>query len=296
MNARFQIWFQQIRGPFLLLAVVLAFIGIAAARYYEPVRFWPCCLIVIGVVQTHIAVNLFNELSDYRTGIDSRTTPTPFSGGSGMMQSGKTNPDTVRHVAYFNCASAAGIGLYFTFVSSPWILTFMIAGGLAIRFYTSFFTRFLMGEFLAGLTLGTGVVLGSFLALTGTMKAPVLLASLPPGILTTQLLFLNEFPDMEADRSGGRNHWVIHLGLRRSACLYCVLNAVLYALIALIPVLTSLPKLCWIALLTLPAGAAACIGARKYYNQPDKLVPFMGLNVIMVLVTDLLLGMGLLAA
>jgi 1,4-dihydroxy-2-naphthoate octaprenyltransferase len=51
-------------------------------------------LLLAGVVLAHISVNLFNEYSDYKTGIDFNTHRSPFSGGSGMIVSGKTkSPD-----------------------------------------------------------------------------------------------------------------------------------------------------------------------------------------------------------
>ena len=45
-------------------------------------------LLVIGVVLAHVSVNLFNEISDYKSKIDENTVRTPFSGGSGMLQVG----------------------------------------------------------------------------------------------------------------------------------------------------------------------------------------------------------------
>ena len=38
-------------------------------------------MLVIGVVLSHVSVNLFNEYSDFKTRIDFNTNRTPFSGG-----------------------------------------------------------------------------------------------------------------------------------------------------------------------------------------------------------------------
>ena len=84
------IWFNQIRGPFLILSIVLVLIGVAAA-YRDGIKNWIySILLTAGVMFAHISVNLFNELSDYRTKIDENTSSTPFSGGSGMLQSKKS--------------------------------------------------------------------------------------------------------------------------------------------------------------------------------------------------------------
>jgi 1,4-dihydroxy-2-naphthoate octaprenyltransferase len=174
------------------------------------------------VVLTHISVNLFNELSDYRTGIDRHTFRTPFSGGSGMMQAGKTSPGAVAFAAYSSMAVSAAIGLYFFALRGWLILVFMIFGAVAIRFYTPVLARWLLGELFSGLTLGSFVVMGTYYALSGRLGIDIILLSIPPGILTSMLLFLNEFPDAEADRKGGRYHLVIHLGKKKSSTLYAV--------------------------------------------------------------------------
>ena len=119
------------------------------------------------------------------------------------------------------------------------------------------------------------------------------MASIPPGILTMQLLFLNEFPDAEADRAGGRRHLVILLGTRRSAVLYAVIMAANYCVIAAGIILKALPLAALIAMATLPLAAMASIRAIRFHNDNPQLVPAQALNVLTVLVTDALLAVGL---
>ncbi|MCK4762285.1 MAG: prenyltransferase [Candidatus Aminicenantes bacterium] len=286
------IWLQQIRAPFLILAVMLALIGIAAAFRDGYTHWLHAGLLIIGVVLTHIAVNLFNELSDYKTKIDENTTRTPFSGGSGMMQAGKTNPKAVTAAAYTAMFLGGTIGIYFCFVSSWFILGFMIAGGIAIRFYTSHLARWLVGELISGLTLGTLVVLGVYLSLTGQLNINIVFISIPPGILTTLLLFLNEFPDAEADKAGGRYHMVIYFGKKKSAKIYISGLVLTYTLIIAAPFVFAVPYTVLIALLTLPIALKAGLTALKHHSDTPKLIPALGMNVMVVLLTDLLLAVG----
>lgn len=251
-------------------------------------------MLLIGVIQAHIAVNLFNELSDYQTGIDSGTTQTPFSGGSKMMQTNLTHPRSVRKLAYINLFSAGLIGAYFCFTSNISIIFLMILGGLAIRFYTSHFAKWMVGEIISGLTLGSCVVIGVYLALTGTLDWHVALLSLPPGILTTQLLFLNEFPDSDADHAGGRRHWVIQWGRARSAVFYCLLMALCFLIIGIIPGISRFPSTLWLGLGPLPLTVITCRGTVKFHSNTQKLIPILAINVLIILLTDTLLGVGLL--
>lgn len=289
---RVKVWFLQIRGPFLVLSVVLVLIGVAGA-HKEGIHHWGhAFLLLVGVMLTHVAVNLFNEISDYRTRIDEHTTATPFSGGSKMMQTGQTSVQAVTVAAYAAMAAAAGIGLYFVYVSGWPILVFMAIGAVAIRFYTSHLARWLVGEFFCGLTLGTFVVLGVFYALAGRLTTEIVLISIPPGILTMLLLFLNEFPDAVADEKGGRHHLIIHFGKRKSALVYAVLLTVMYIVILLIPFASGAPYTVLVALLTIPLAFKASSITLKHYDDTPRLIPAMGLNVGIVILTDLLLAIG----
>ena len=286
------VWLHQVRAPFLVLAVALTLLGIATAHWHGFGHAGHSLLLVVGVVLAHVSVNLFNELSDHGTGIDEHTERTPFSGGSGMLQTGMTTPRQVRWAATGSLLAAGSIGLYFCLVSGWPLLVLMACGALAIRFYTSHLSRWRVGELASGLTLGSFVVIGGHYALASYMTADILYISLPPGILTALLLFLNEFPDAEADRRGGRRHLVILLGRKKSAVLYVGAVVLAFLLIAAGPFLLNIPYAVWIALAALPVGVAASVQVWKHHDDPPRLVPAQGLNVALVVATDLLLALA----
>jgi 1,4-dihydroxy-2-naphthoate octaprenyltransferase len=294
MSAKRQlgVWLQQVRAPFLLLAVALSLVGVATAYWHGFRHFGHSLLLVLGVVLAHASVNLFNELSDHRTRIDEHTQRTPFSGGSGMLQAGKTTPPQVARAAYGTMLAAGAIGLYFALTSGWPILVLMAAGAIAIRFYTSHLSRWLVGELASGLTLGCFVVIGVHYALSSYMTSDILYVSLVPGILTALLLFLNEFPDAGADLQGGRRHLVIFFGKKRSAFLYSGTVLLVFVLIAAGPFLLNIPYTILIALATLPLGAAAAILALKHHEDPARMMRAQGLNVALVILTDLLLALA----
>ena len=291
-ECRLNVWLMQIRAPFLMLAVVLVMIGVAAADFYAHVEWFRVVLVMTGVILTHMSVNLFNELSDHQTGIDRKTVRTPFSGGSGMMQAGKTSPKTVRIVAYVTLMFSALIGFYFCLKSGWLILAFMIVGAAAIRFYTTHFSHWLIGELISGLTLGSFVVMGTYYALTATLGFEIILLSIPPGILTSLLLLLNEFPDREADKEGGRYHLVVHFGTRISARIYFWSLILLYLIIAGISMIDSIPDSILLALIPFPLAIWAATHIFRFHHDPARLIPAQGMNVAVVILTDLFLAMG----
>lgn len=288
------IWAQQIRAPFLILSIVLVLIAIGAV-FHHTGHFYllHSLLLTIGVILAHISVNLFNELSDFQTKIDQHTVRTPFSGGSGMMQAKKTSPEKVKLMAYIVMLISAAIGIYFCFVSGWEIAIFMVIGAVAILFYTSRLAKWLLGELFSGMTLGSLVVLGAYYALTSNITLEIILISIPPGILTSLLLFLNEFPDVEADKTGGRHHLVIHFGRKTSAKIYVFFLGLVYVSIFIIPFISNTPKTVLLGLVTIPIAIKASVTTLQHSEDIPRLIPAMGTNVMVVIVTDLLLAIAL---
>ncbi|MCK5219721.1 prenyltransferase, partial [bacterium] len=285
-----KIWAAQIRAPFLLLAIVLVLLGGAAAWQDQVFNGWRFFWTMLGVVLAHVAVNLFNEFSDYQTGIDFHTKRTPFSGGSGNLQKGLTSFRAVRMAAYGSLLAAFAIGVCLTWAVGWILMVYMVIGGMAIVFYTSHLARWLIGELAAGLCLGTLVILGTYYAQAGMLSPGVVWLSIPPGILTGLLLLLNEFPDVEADRRGGRRNLVIILGWKRAAGVYTLVLAACYLLLAMGIFLGRFPITVLLAGLTLPLAGLAVFRAWKYGDCREKMTPALGANVGVVLGTNLLLA------
>jgi len=291
--AKLKVWTKEVRAPFLLLSVVLVPVG-ALAAWWEAGKISGTRFIwtLVGLLLAHISVNVLNEYFDYRSGIDLRTERTPFSGGSGVLPEGLLRPETVYRLGLSAMFAAFAIGLYLTAVSGPLLLPLIFAGGVAIYFYTTHFVRWKVGELVAGLGMGSLPVLGAYFIQTGYFSFNAVLAALVAGFLTANLLLLNEFPDAEADRAGGRRHLVIVLGRQRAAYIYVAWLSASY--LAIIGGVASgvMPPWCLIALLTLPLAWRAARAALLHHDDPSRLIPGLAANVQTVLGTDLLLAVG----
>lgn len=299
------IWLNQVRANFLVLAVLLVLIGIALSYKYLPanhsIRWFDMALIMIGTVVAHASVNLFNEYSDHLTGIDKHTKRTPFSGGSGMMNSGFTHPSAVLATAIVTLLVSGSIGIYYGITAHWTVFLIMITGAFSIVFYTPLLTKLMLGELFSGLTLGTLVVLGTFISLTATpgqspgtlLPFEVIMVSVPPGILTALLLLLNQFPDSEADKRGGRKHLVIKLGYRKAAIVYAAGVVTTFTIILILPLGGVSSFWLYLGLLPLPVIYIATSTTLKFYNNIDKLVPALGANIVTVLLTDALLALAI---
>ena len=154
-----------------------------------------------------------------------------------------------------------------------------------------------MARMSPGLGLGVLPVLGFYFVQTGRYDWVVLVASVPSGILVHNLLLLNEFPDVEADRKGGRKTTPVVFGFEAAGKLFRIATVLVYVwiigcvIVTLITRKTFMPVYCLAALLTLPFAVKAVRGSREYKDM-NKLVPSLGSNVQFILITQILLGVG----
>jgi 1,4-dihydroxy-2-naphthoate octaprenyltransferase len=285
-------WFLELRPQFLLLTVVLVPIGTAVAWHQGSFNLAYFLLAWMGTVLAHISVNVLNDYFDYRSRLDFHTQRTPFSGGSGILTAGLLDPGKVYILGVASLFVAAVIGVYFIAVQGWGLLPVLLIGGLSAYFYTPLFSRWQIGELLAGLGLGTLVVLGAYFVQVGEYSWEALVVALPPGFLTANLLLLNEFPDLEADRKVGRRNLVMALGTKRAGWLYAALIAATYLCIILGVAFRLMPLPALVGLLTLPVAFKAVQGAWQHHDDIPKLVPALGANVMTILGTDLLLTVG----
>ncbi|MBI2855156.1 MAG: prenyltransferase [Chloroflexi bacterium] len=290
-RAGVKVWFIETRPHFLLLSVALIMLGTATAWFeghFDVLYFW---LGATGLILLHISVNTLNDYYDHKSGIDLRTQRTPFSGGSGLLPDQVLRPEMVYRFSIVCFLLAVPIGIYFS-ISRGWqLLPLLVVGAMSVLFYTQHMTRWGIGEFFAGLGLGMLPVLGMYYVQTGEYTLEGIVASVPSGILTHNLLFLNEFPDAEADLTGGRRHMVIRLGKRRAAYLYTLTTLLVYLWIVGAVATRIMPVPALLGLLTIPQGIKAVKGAWGYKDR-GKLVPGMAANVMVVLLTQGLVALG----
>lgn len=283
------------RAPFLLLPPTLVAAGAAAAAWDGSFSWARTLLAVIGLVSLHMAVNILNEWSDMRTGIDLETERTPFSGGSGTLPAGGMGSKTALVFGLVCSVVGLAIGLWFLSKVGWILLPIVLAGAVSVLTYTDVLARFGVGEISAGFGLGAGPVIGAALVQGGGWSAAAAAASIPAFFMTFNLLLLNEFPDEKADRGGGRRNLVILLGRKTAAWLYVIAGLATPAALIVAVILGALPALCLVAalpslLLVKPVQWAV--------SDPSKPVPVpaLGANVVWNLATNSLVALTLIAA
>lgn len=293
--SRMKTWLREIRAPFLLVTLVSVLVAVSVAVYQSyHINALYLGLAFLGALLSHVAVNVLNEYFDYKSGVDFKTMKTPFSGGSGVLPAGLLNPRSVYVLGISCIAAIIAIGGYFIYAQGPLIIPVGVAGIITVYFYTTYITRSpLLCAIAPGLGFGPLMVMGTYFALTGTYSLAAGLASLVPGFLVSNLLLLNQFPDVEADASVSRRHYPISIGLERSSLIYTALVLAAYLVLIISVEVGKLPDLALLGLVTLPLGLLVVMGVRKYHNQIERLVPIMGRNVMLTLFFPLLMAIGI---
>ena len=292
---KLKIWFLETRPQFLLLSVVLAFLGTCIAWHDGFFHLGYALLAFVGLLLAHISVNVLNDYFDYKSGIDLATKRTPFSGGSGILPAALLKPRQVFWLGLGSFLLVIPIGVYFIIIRGWLLLPLLLIAAICILLYTPFILKLRWPEWAPGLGMGALPILGVYFVQTGAYTLPAVVAAIPSGILVHNLLLLNEFPDVEADKKASRKTLPIAIGKTRAGIVYSVLTIIVYLWIISGVAVGQMPAFSLIALLTLPLAIKAIRGARKH-QEMSQLVPAMANNVLVVLLTQLLLGIGYILA
>jgi len=284
------------RGPFLLLTPAVLFPAMAASYLFSgSLAVDLACLILIAALAAHVAVNALNEYQDFASGLDQTTDRTPFSGGSGTLPARPQRAEAARWLFIVAFALMAAIGGYLSWRVGTRIFFIGLVGGLIILAYTRVINRMpLLCLVSPGLGFGLLMVNGTTWLLTGHFPASAQVVSWLVFFLVNGLLLLNQLPDIEADRAVGRKHIPVLLGVPGSVGVYGLLLVGAYGSLILGFLLGVMPLASLLALGTLPLGWQVFRALRASEGRRELLIPAMGRNVVLVLLTPVLLGVGLL--
>ncbi len=283
------------RPQFLILPVVLSLLGTSIAWYDGFFHLGYALLGFFGLLLAHAAVNILNDYHDYKSGLDMATQRTPFSGGSGILPAGLMTPGQALRFGLVLLLVAVAIGVYFIIVVGWLLLPLLVIAGLCIVLYTPFILKRHWPEWSPGLGLGVLPVLGAYFIQTGFYSWPALIAAIPSGVLVHNLLFLNEFPDAEADVTVRRKTLPVTIGKQNASVVYTAATLLVYIWIIGWVLAGVMPWFALLALLTFPMALKA-IGGARHNDDPAKLMTALGSNVMVVLLTQLLLGVGYILA
>lgn len=290
-----KILLQTIRVPFLILTPACIFLGFSTAYAIHPTIDLATVLIIfIGAIAAHISVNTLNEYDDFKSGLDLITKKTPFSGGSGALPD---NPEMAKSALVLGLVSLAvtiiiGVGLVLEHGME--IMPIGLVGVVIIIAYTKWINRSAILCLIApGLGFGILMIVGTNVILTGEHSKLAWLISLVPFLLINNLLLLNQYPDIEADSTIGRNTFPISFGIKNSNFVYAIFMLTAYLLIIYFIYSESIPSLSVIALIPMSCSMFSLLGAIKFGARIGEHPQYLATNVAAALLTPSLLGIAI---
>lgn len=298
MKNKFKVWLAEVRAPFLTATIVPIVLGTSIAWYNTGKVDWLFFfLTLISGTFLHMGCNVINDYYDHLSSNDDINLEfiRPFSGGSRMIQLGLLTPLEVLSGGLLFFAIGSGIGIYLAIERGWEILGLGLIGVVSSFFYTAppiYFASRGVGEFLVGLNFGTLMTLGAYFVQTQRFSIEALLASIPLALLIAGVLYINEFPDYNADKAVGKRNIVVRLGREKAVIPYIFIMVLGYIVVLTSSIFGKLPISTLISFATIPFGLKAIDFAIKHHSNPPRLVPANAMTIQSHLFTGLLLSIA----
>jgi len=224
-------WIALSRPPFHAVGILPFFLGTFLAYRLEG-AFHPevLALGVSGVMLIMLSAYHSGEYFDQKeNAISSRLHSNPFAGGSRMIPEGKIPA----RVAFWTSMAAIllalliGIVLQFVCRTGPYTLFLGLLGALPGFFYSTEPVRLVkrgLGEVLIGFCYGWLPVASAYYIQTASIAPVIHWLWLPIGFSIFNVIFLNEFPDYEADAAAGKKNLLVRIGKSKGKVVYILCN------------------------------------------------------------------------
>lgn len=214
-------WAQALRWPFFITSLLPACLALLlAVKNGAAVSVLDVTLLLAGILSLHAATNLSNDIFDALQGID---TPENL-GGSRVLQQGKLSMRELKAgtaVAYLASIVCFALLIYCTGLPLLWL--FFGFGLFSSYFYVAppiYYGYRGFGELFVFFNMGLGLLLGSYIALTGSFALNAFFISLPFGLMSAQILFFQSLPEIETDPLAGKHTLASLLGKPRAVLFF----------------------------------------------------------------------------
>jgi 1,4-dihydroxy-2-naphthoate octaprenyltransferase len=291
-------YFAATRPAFLTASLMACLIGLALA-WHDGLAFdVPLALItLLFAMLTQAGVNVLNDYYDALNGTDAQNTERifPFTGGSRFIQNGVLTLAQTRNFGFALMACVAAAGLWLMARSAPQLLYVGLAG-LFIGWAYSAPPFRLNSRGLGELCVTAGILaitVGTDFVQRKGFAIDPFVAGLSYALLTTNLLYINQFPDRAADTAAGKLHWVARLEVQHARWGYALVVALAYIWLLSSVLLGWLPMLALIALFALPLSVQAARLLLRHAAQPRQLGDAIKLTIAAMLAHGALLSLAL---
>lgn len=227
-----RIWWMAARPRTLGAALAPVLIGTALAIRSGQWDPWTLVAALLGALLIQIGTNFANDYFDFIKGADTSARIGPTR----ATQAGLVSPADMRLAFILTFAAVLLPGFYLAARGGWPIVCLGIASVLSGILYTGgpWPLAYLgLGDLFVLLFFGLGATTGTYWIHTHSLSGEILLAALPPGLLATAILVVNNLRDRQTDAQAGKRTLVVRWGtdFARWEYLLCLLGASLIPLV-----------------------------------------------------------------
>lgn len=289
-------YLKALRLPFTFGSVVPVLIGAGLAFSRG---LWDLPLLgitVLGVVCLHLGANLLNDYYDAKGSDPINVKITPFSGGSRVIQQGEVRAVVVLVMAMAFFLLALLCAVFLVKEGRPLVLLIGGVGLFAGWSYSAPPLQLMMrgwGEVVIFLAFGPIVTLGSYYVIANELSLEAFCVGIAQGFLITAVIWINQFPDYEADKDAGKKNLVVRLGPSKARYLYAMIMLLSYVSIVILARAFTEIYLIMISFASLPLAVRAMVVLWRHYNSYEQIVPAQALTIQVMTAHGLLVTLGL---
>jgi len=270
-----KVWLRAVRIRFLLASIISVCLGLAINSWQNnTIDIGFAALTFVGVAALHASVDLLNDYWDYKRQIDTDTQRTKFSGGTGVLPEGLLKPQQVYRAGMLMLIIGSAVGAFFIFERGITIAAILGFAIVSIYFYSTRIVDSGLGEVFVAIK-GAMIVLGTYFVQSSHVSTEPIIAGIVSGVLSSTVLFVNSFPDYDADKKHGRKTLVIVLGRRKASDAIWAFPGTIYGVIIAGVISGIFPVVSLMTLSTIPMAVRSAISLKKNYEDTNRLVPVM---------------------
>jgi len=290
------IYLKALRAPFLAGSLVPVIIGAAFALSSETFSFWLLLLCAVGIAGLHSGANLLNDYFDSKGSDPINMRVTPFSGGSRAIQDGGLAPRMVLFMALFFFAIGFSVGIWLICLNRPLVIPIGLLGLGAGWAYSAPPLQLMSrgwGETVIFIAFGPLVTLGTYYVMSGSLSWPAFAIGVPQGFFIAGVIWINQFPDYEADRKANKRNLVVRLGPGHSRYLYCVIMSMAFVIVFFLIGVVGFSYLIILTFMAFPLALKAMRILWREYLSHEGTVPAQALTIQTLIAHGLLLSIGI---
>jgi 1,4-dihydroxy-2-naphthoate octaprenyltransferase len=271
---KFKIWWDSSRWVALPNSAMACFLGGLLAYAHGAFNLLYFSIAFLGVMVVHLGTNLLDDYADLKAGgtglrdaVQSESTDPIRTVKAPYVLSGDIKINQLLIAAFILFALGIAACIYLT-IRSGWPVAVIAAAGAVISFFYSMpplkFSYRGLGELVVSASMGPGICLGTYYAVTGSFSWEPVLIALPVGILVGLILFVHSVMDYRPDMAVNKRTLVSVVGSQaRAIAMLPFILAAAYGIIILGIITGILPSTTLLVLLSLPMAVSFIQTTRK---------------------------------